>query len=143
MSAPTSSPPSEKNTSLISKARERSRVRRVLLKHTLGVDDLSTALGGKKRRDRGEDCAAVASIGGLRAGGEGSSRLSRSPVASTRTGESSAAEFSQKSGRDGSGEADADEFRDSTAFLKGTQSLNPHNDYSQVFSDLVTRGVLQ
>jgi mRNA (2'-O-methyladenosine-N6-)-methyltransferase len=28
-----------------------------------------------------------------------------------------------------------DEFRDSTAFLKGTQSLNPHNDYSQNFVD--------
>ncbi len=27
------------------------------------------------------------------------------------------------------------EFRDSTAFLKGTQSLNPHNDYSQHFVD--------
>ena len=27
------------------------------------------------------------------------------------------------------------EFRDSTAFLKGTQSLNPHNDYSQNFVD--------
>ena len=26
-------------------------------------------------------------------------------------------------------------FRDSTAFLKGTQSLNPHNDYSQNFVD--------
>ena len=24
------------------------------------------------------------------------------------------------------------QFTDSTAFLKGTQSLNPHNDYSQV-----------
>jgi len=30
---------------------------------------------------------------------------------------------------------DADEFRDSTAFLKGTQSRNPHNDYSQNFVD--------
>ena len=28
-----------------------------------------------------------------------------------------------------------EEFRDSTAFLKGTQSLNPHNDYSQNFVD--------
>ena len=27
------------------------------------------------------------------------------------------------------------EFRDSTAFLKGTQSMNPHNDYSQNFVD--------
>ena len=27
------------------------------------------------------------------------------------------------------------QFRDSTAFLKGTQSLNPHNDYSQNFVD--------
>jgi hypothetical protein len=29
----------------------------------------------------------------------------------------------------------AQEFRDSTAFLKGTQSMNPHNDYSQNFVD--------
>ena len=29
----------------------------------------------------------------------------------------------------------SDDFRDSTAFLKGTQSLNPHNDYSQNFVD--------
>ena len=32
-------------------------------------------------------------------------------------------------------EREAREFRDSTAFLKGTQSLNPHNDYSQNFVD--------
>ena len=32
-------------------------------------------------------------------------------------------------------EKELQEFRDSTAFLKGTQSLNPHNDYSQHFVD--------
>merc|ERR1719192_2957960 len=45
--------------------------------------------------------------------------------------------------RDGSSEGERgkeageqeQEFRDSTAFLKGTQSLNPHNDYSQNFVD--------
>ena len=35
----------------------------------------------------------------------------------------------------GTTEKAKDEFRDSTAFLKGTQSLNPHNDYSQNFVD--------
>lgn len=34
-----------------------------------------------------------------------------------------------------SSESESEEFRDSTAFLKGTQSLNPHNDYSQNFVD--------
>lgn len=32
-------------------------------------------------------------------------------------------------------EQEPQEFRDSTAFLKGTQSMNPHNDYSQNFVD--------
>lgn len=32
-------------------------------------------------------------------------------------------------------DSESHEFRDSTAFLKGTQSLNPHNDYSQNFVD--------
>lgn len=42
----------------------------------------------------------------------------------------------------GSAEADSkspQEFHDSTAFLKGTQSLNPHNDYSQNFVDTEQR----
>merc|ERR1712141_667020 len=40
----------------------------------------------------------------------------------------------RKASNDGK-EKQIEEFRDSTAFLKGTQSLNPHNDYSQNFVD--------
>ncbi len=46
----------------------------------------------------------------------------------------------QRGSRDSEGDGAAggaagQEFTDSTAFLKGTQSLNPHNDYSQNFVD--------
>ena len=54
------------------------------------------------------------------------------PPASRRLLQSEAEE--DKCGECGDTE-DAEEFRDSTAFLKGTQSLNPHNDYSQNFVD--------
>ena len=41
----------------------------------------------------------------------------------------------ESSDNDHSSKNRTEEFRDSTAFLKGTQSLNPHNDYSQNFVD--------
>ena len=33
------------------------------------------------------------------------------------------------------GELEEDEYKGSNVFLKGTQSANPHNDYSQHFID--------
>jgi len=92
-----SSHSSSSSRTLLSRARERSKLRRELIKSTLGVKDLSKALG---------KCAAT-----------------------TLTAKESVDE--EPDGR----EQVEEEFRDSKAFLKGTQSLNPHNDYSQHFVD--------
>ena len=94
----------ERMGSRLAEYRERSRRRKELLKVTLGVDDLSAALGCER----------------LKGGGGG-----RMP----QRGE---AEVEEQEGGEGEDRA---QFRDSTAFLKGTQSLNPHNDYSQNFVD--------
>jgi len=87
--------------------RERSRKRKEMLKVTLGVDNLSEALGCEERlHGRKESSVRRQS----RDEGEGEME------------------------EEGRSEEEA-QFRDSTAFLKGTQSLNPHNDYSQNFVD--------
>ena len=91
-------------TSRLAELREKSRKRKEYLKVTLGVDNLSEALGS----DTVEP--AVKRIAEVRDSKE-------------------AEEGEDKSEREDK------EFRDSTAFLKGTQSLNPHNDYSQNFVD--------
>ena len=94
--------------SRLAEYREKSRRRKELLKVTLGVDDLSKALGCEKLKG-----------GGGGGGGGGRRRPHRD---------------SEEEQEGGEGE-DRAQFRDSTAFLKGTQSLNPHNDYSQNFVD--------
>ena len=87
--------------------RERSRKRKEMLKVTLGVDNLTEALGCEERlHGRKESSVRRQS----RDEGEGDME------------------------EEGRSEEEA-QFRDSTAFLKGTQSLNPHNDYSQNFVD--------
>ena len=73
------------------------------MKVTLGVDNLSEALGSDTLEP------SVKKVGDVRGSKE---------------------EYSEDKA-----EREAREFRDSTAFLKGTQSLNPHNDYSQNFVD--------
>ena len=104
--------------------RERSRKRKEMLKVeiqldkkkqfsipfqvTLGVDDLSEALGCEQR------------LQGRKEEGE------------RREGREECDEEGEEEGRRSEEET---QFRDSTAFLKGTQSLNPHNDYSQNFVD--------
>lgn len=96
------------NSSRLQELREKSRKRKELLKHTLGVDDLAEALGTEKHPRLAQQA---------RQEGAGAS--------GTNTGASRSPEKKQQE----------QEFRDSTAFLKGTQSLNPHNDYSQNFVD--------
>ena len=91
-------------TSRLAELREKSRKRKEYLKVTLGVDNLSEALGS----DTVEP--AVKRIAEVRDRKEGEDCEDKS-------------------------EREDKEFRDSTAFLKGTQSLNPHNDYSQNFVD--------
>ena len=108
-------------------ARERSKQRKELLKHTLGVDDLSAALGS----------SPVKSEPKLSSQPTGQPELRKSPAA--KPGPSSSASFEETCGGNKKSKTEAgpgeEEFRDSTAFLKGTQSLNPHNDYSQNFVD--------
>jgi mRNA m6A methyltransferase non-catalytic subunit len=96
--------------SRLQELREKSRKRKELLKHTLGVENLAEALGSEKHpRLQHQQAVRQELIGNA---GAKESGASRSP------------EKKQEQ-----------EFRDSTAFLKGTQSLNPHNDYSQNFVD--------
>ena len=91
--------------SRLAEYRLKSQKRRECLRATLGVDNLAEALGVEPAVKRG-----AGQGGGVATVG--------------RVGEAA--------GEDP--EADQ-QFRDSTAFLKGTQSLNPHNDYSQNFVD--------
>merc|ERR1719334_1821018 len=89
---------------LLKQIREKSRKRKELLKHSLGVDNLSEALGSDKQLKLNQ----------------------------VDEGDGVGVEENENDENEDSG---AQEFRDSTAFLKGTQSLNPHNDYSQNFVD--------
>ena len=117
-------------------ARERSKQRKELLKHTLGVDDLGAALGSSPSKTDSKPEK------------QSSSNSGKSDAKTTATSSASRSSFSESGNvffEDGSSgkrpkcetgaDKNEDEFRDSTAFLKGTQSLNPHNDYSQNFVD--------
>ena len=91
-------------TSRLAELREKSRKRKEYLKVTLGVDNLSEALGSDTVEPAVKRMVEVQE---------------------------------RKEADDGDDKAEREEreFRDSTAFLKGTQSMNPHNDYSQNFVD--------
>ena len=134
-------------------ARERSRMRKELLKHTLGVDDLSEALGSKpppplpsqseypagdsvtdeppatKESNAPESAAAPATTVPEKPDQE-DEMANASKRRVSRDKGSSSERTAKRAHSD-----DNDEFHDSTAFLKGTQSRNPHNDYSQNFVD--------
>jgi hypothetical protein len=102
----------EKNLEMASRLaeyREKSKKRKEYLKVTLGVDNLSEALGSDKLEPQ----------------------VKRKPVVITKDEE----EKEPLEDVDTRKPIEEAEFRDSTAFLKGTQSLNPHNDYSQNFVD--------
>jgi len=96
-------------SSKLAEYREKSKKRKEYLKVTLGVDNLSEALGSDKIEPH----------------------VKRKPVVVSRSDE----EKEQIEDNDSRKPIEEAEFRDSTAFLKGTQSLNPHNDYSQNFVD--------
>jgi len=97
--------------SKLAEYREKSKKRKEYLKVTLGVENLSEALG----------CDNL------------TPKVKRKPV----NVEESKAVNKQEDDTDSRKPPPVEEaeFRDSTAFLKGTQSLNPHNDYSQNFVD--------
>lgn len=132
-------------TDRLKAARERSRIRKELLKHTLGVDDLGEALGSTK------SAGATSKIPPTTSAVTPSSAVTefspnvRTLSSSDREGEEigggakrKRSSTSEATTAEAAGGETADEFRDfrdSTAFLKGTQSQNPHNDYSQNFVD--------
>ena len=99
-------------------ARKRSQMRKELLKHTLGVDNLSKALGTVKPDFKNANLEEKAK-----------DRID------TKTLLLSKGEFGSVKKPAKRAKSEEEDFRDSTAFLKGTQSLNPHNDYSQNFVD--------
>lgn len=117
-------------------ARERSKQRKELLKHTLGVDDLSAALGSSpvKSEPKWTSQATSKPEPGFAFRTSPASKPGPSASMSSSSLTSFDETFGHKKSKTEAGPGE-EEFRDSTAFLKGTQSLNPHNDYSQNFVD--------
>ena len=142
----------------------RSKKRKELIRNTLGVDDLTTALGGNSAvatnsaagaSNAASSAPAASATAGLTPANPSSTGKSPSPSprgglepgereAKRNKERNSADERKSTEMEDGarrdrrestSEQEKGEEFRDSTAFLKGTQSLNPHNDYSQNFVD--------
>ena len=112
-------------------AREKSKKRKELLGSTLGsswAEELGSESAKLKKLndDPSKACNELQN--------PGSDRLSASKTTSDQSDNTNT-----PSQLPGTGNEDCpnrtEEFRDSTAFLKGTQSLNPHNDYSQNFVD--------
>ncbi|KAH8376594.1 hypothetical protein KR093_000183 [Drosophila rubida] len=105
---------------VLKNSQERSRKRRLLLAQTLGlssVDELKKVLGNAD-----ED-------GNNYAGAGGSRQLN---AAGQRDEEETSGGASASSSKKTPSEII---YRDSSTFLKGTQSSNPHNDYCQHFVD--------
>ncbi|EDW64798.1 N(6)-adenosine-methyltransferase non-catalytic subunit METTL14 [Drosophila virilis] len=103
---------------VLKSSQERSRKRRLLLAQTLGlssVDELKKVLGNA------EDSNNYSGIGGSR-------QLNASGQRDEEDGGSGGASSSKKTPNEII-------YRDSSTFLKGTQSSNPHNDYCQHFVD--------
>ena len=106
------------SSSRLAELREKSKKRKEYLKVTLGVDNLAEALGSdvvervtnKRKNEIIEEKQKYSRNGADHDRNEDDSDKNDSETGQT-------------------------EFRDSTAFLKGTQSMNPHNDYSQNFVD--------
>ena len=103
-------------------AKEKSKKRKELLEYTLG-SGWAQELGreGKKSKSQEDKVVSVSE----------SAASNLKPSASEKR-----TERKRQISTDGKEKSqNVEEFRDSTAFLKGTQSLNPHNDYSQNFVD--------
>uniref|UniRef100_A0A034WVG8 N(6)-adenosine-methyltransferase non-catalytic subunit METTL14 n=1 Tax=Bactrocera dorsalis TaxID=27457 RepID=A0A034WVG8_BACDO len=100
-------------------SQERSRKRKQLLAQTLGlssVDELKIVLGTADEWNNGSGSSYSGFSGQRSGGGSGSSREDEGGSGGKKT----------------PGEII---YRDSSTFLKGTQSSNPHNDYCQHFVD--------
>ncbi|XP_011199013.2 N6-adenosine-methyltransferase non-catalytic subunit [Bactrocera dorsalis] len=100
-------------------SQERSRKRKQLLAQTLGlssVDELKIVLGTADEWNNGSGSSYSGFSGQRSVGGSGSSREDEGGSGGKKT----------------PGEII---YRDSSTFLKGTQSSNPHNDYCQHFVD--------
>ncbi|EDW28832.1 GL18735 [Drosophila persimilis] len=94
---------------VLKSSQERSRKRRLLLAQTLGlssVDELKKVLGNSEDTNSSRQLSA----GGQRDEEDGGASSSKNAPSETI-------------------------YRDSSTFLKGTQSSNPHNDYCQHFVD--------
>lgn len=108
-------------------AREKSKKRKELLGCTLG-SSWAEELGGNQTKITKVDKEDTASVEIKRDESEPDPTSAKIKSSKARTESTSNDDGNSSSNR-------TEEFRDSTAFLKGTQSLNPHNDYSQNFVD--------
>ena len=106
------------SSSRLAELREKSKKRKEYLKVTLGVDNLAEALGSD----------VIEPVTNKR-----KNEIIEEKQKHSKNGVDSYREEDNSDRSDP--EAGQTEFRDSTAFLKGTQSMNPHNDYSQNFVD--------
>ncbi|XP_037957915.1 N6-adenosine-methyltransferase non-catalytic subunit [Teleopsis dalmanni] len=104
---------------ILRSSQERSRKRKKLLAQTLGlssVDELKKVLGsGDSLSSSSSSSYGVSGFGSNRVNGSGQRDDEESAQSSKTPGEII--------------------YRDSSTFLKGTQSSNPHNDYCQHFVD--------
>lgn len=103
-------------------ARERSKKRKELLGFTLG-SSWAEELGSESKKVKNVNVTVPTTTSVA----SSTSTLSGGPSDTSTGGHLCDVDDKQQS--------HTEEFRDSTAFLKGTQSLNPHNDYSQNFVD--------
>ncbi|RWS30624.1 Methyltransferase-like protein 14 [Leptotrombidium deliense] len=122
------------NTKTLQFLREKERKRKQVLLQQLGassVDNLSSILGthDERKKLKSDKCVDFSNSGGS------VNRNSRSRSQSESTHElrrNSSDEISVEHGDTGE---EISTYTDSSTFLKGTQSANPHNDYCQHFVD--------
>ncbi len=116
-------------------AREKSKKRKELLGHTLGsgwAEELGTLSASKQSKTSSSSTSSSSNKSPTKGFDSDKNR----PRKLSDHGDSkSSFSRTKRHSSEGVSEDNTEEFRDSTAFLKGTQSLNPHNDYSQNFVD--------
>lgn len=104
-------------------AKEKSKKRKELLEYTLG-SGWAQELGREGKKSKSQEDKSASSVP------ESAASHLKTCASEKKT------ERTRQISTDGKEKPqNVEEFRDSTAFLKGTQSLNPHNDYSQNFVD--------
>ncbi|XP_014667811.1 PREDICTED: N6-adenosine-methyltransferase subunit METTL14-like isoform X2 [Priapulus caudatus] len=115
-------------TDILKTLKERAQKRRKLLAQQLGVgsvDKLSSVLGNQAEKD------ALAAAKQASSDSNGASTASNPKKRDWEDDDDDEESFTYEEPED----MEAQIYKDSSTFLKGTQSANPHNDYCQHFVD--------